>query len=112
MSTYTAIAANGTTALNNAGAGSVSTKTVSLVSTSFSGSIAVSGRITGTSDAYVPIPYRKRYLNGAVGDDTFVSTAITGTSLIEVNAAGLDIALVTTGYASGSMAVKDADLIG
>lgn len=89
----------------------VSTKVIQLVSSAFSGSIAVKGRVTGTANTPVAIPYRKRYLNGAVGDDTFVSTAITTDSLIEVNADGIDVILDVT-YTSGTMAVRSVDLVG
>lgn len=91
----------------------VSTKVIQLVGTSPVGfSITVKGRITGTTITPVAIPYRKRYLNGAVGDDTFVSTAITTDSLIEVNADGIDIVLDVTAATSGSFAVRTVDLVG
>ena len=91
----------------------VSTKVIQLVGTSPVGfSITVQGRTVGSGNAGVPIPYRKRYLNGAVGDDTFVSTAITTDSLIEVNADGIDIILNVTAATSGSFAVTTVDLVG
>jgi hypothetical protein len=93
------------------GAG-LSTRLVHLVSSSFSGSITVKGRARGTTVAYVAIPYKKRYLNGAVGDDSFVSTAITDTSIIEINGAGLDLQLDCTSYTSGSMDVHSDDMVG
>lgn len=91
----------------------VATKVIQLVGTSPVGfSITVRGRITGTTNAFVAIPYRKRYLNGAVADDTFVSTAITSDSLIEVNADGIDVLLDVTAATSGSFAATQVDLKG
>jgi hypothetical protein len=91
---------------------SVATKTIQMTSASFSGSITVKGRVSGSTATPVAIPYRKRFLNGAVADDTFVSTAITTDSLIEVNATGIDVVLDCTSYASGTMTVKTFDGIG
>ncbi len=51
--------------------------------------------------AFVPIVYKKLYLNGSVGDGTLASTAITTNSLIEIPASGMQVALVVT-YTSGS----------
>jgi hypothetical protein len=84
----------------------VSTKIFHLQSASFVGSITVKARRTGSAFTPVAVPYRKRYLNGSVGDDTFVSTAITGTSVIEVNCAGLEILLDCTSFTSGAMNVS------
>jgi hypothetical protein len=89
----------------DAGSGEVSTTMFHLVSSSFSGSITVKGRATGTSDTFAEIPYRALHLNGAVADGTEVDTAITDTSIIQVDSAGLDVALDCTSYTSGTMAV-------
>jgi hypothetical protein len=86
--------------------GSVQTTWVSLVSNSFVGSITVEGKREGSSDTPVAIPYRKLHLNGAVGDGSYVSTAITGTSIIEIPSTGMDVSLNTTSYTSGSMTVE------
>jgi hypothetical protein len=74
---------------------------IDLRSTAFSGSITVKARAAGSANTPVAIAYRKRYLNGAVGDETFVSTAITTDSIIEVNAAGVDVVLDCTSFVSG-----------
>lgn len=92
--------------------GQVSIVVIELTSSSFSGSITITGRIAGTTQTPVSIPYKKRWLNGAAGDDTNVTTAITTTSLIEVDAAGLDIGISCTSYTSGSMTVDYRFLIG
>jgi hypothetical protein len=68
---------------------------------SLSATIIVKGRAKGTALAPVAIPYKKRYLNGSVGDDTNVSTTITGVSIIDIDSAGLDIAF-TVDWTSGS----------
>lgn len=83
-----------------------------LVSSAFSGSITVKGRARGTTNAFVAIPYAKQHLNGAVADGSTVSTAITDTSIIQVDSSGLDIALDCTSYASGSMAVTPTRAVG
>lgn len=84
----------------------VSALSIQIVDTSsLSASITVKARTRQpaadtNSVAFVPTVYRKLYLNGAVGDGTLVSTAITGNSLIIVPATGLDVALDIT-YTSG-----------
>lgn len=91
----------------------VATKVIQLVGTTPVGfSITVKGRVAGTANTPVAIAYRKRYLNGAVGDETNVSTAITTDSLIEVNAAGIDVVLDCTAATSGSFAVSTKDVNG
>jgi hypothetical protein len=72
------------------------------------GSITVKARPKGTDaetnshNAGVAVPYIKSHLNGSVGDETAVSTAITGESLIIIPATGrvpiLDVATITAGY--------------
>ena len=99
--------------LPGANAVAVATKVIQLVGTSPVGfSITVQGRVAGSGNVPVPIPFRKRYLNGAVGDETFASTAITSDSLIEVNAAGIDVVLQVTAATSGTFAVTTKDLQG
>lgn len=75
-------------------------------------SLTVKARIAGTTQTPVPIAYRRRYLNGAVGDETYVSTAITTDSLIEVNAAGVDVVLDVTALTSGSVTAYVAWITG
>lgn len=106
------LAANATTSLGDSGAGAVSVKVMSFTPTTWTGNITIVGRRVGSGEAWRLIPYRKRFLNGAVGDDSYVSTTITGDSLIEVNAAGLEIGCTVAGYAAGSMAVTTTDLHG
>lgn len=78
--------------------------TIHLVSSSFSGTIGITGRLRGQS-AFVAIPYTSLHLNGAVGTGAIVSTGITGTSLIQVVVAdGMDIAVNCSAFTSGSMA--------
>lgn len=79
---------------------------VDLRSVSFVGSITAKCRAAGSANTPLAISYRKHYLNGAVGDETFVSTAITTDSIIEFNAAGLDIVLDCTSFTSGSATVN------
>ena len=87
------------------------------MSSSFSGSITVKARsahpqataiganmgVAGDDIAFSAVPYQTNFLNGAVGDGTLVSTAITGTSIIVIPASGVEIALDCTSFVSGSM---------
>lgn len=71
--------------------------------------IVVQGRAQ-TRDSYagafVPIPYVKLYLNGAVADGSVVSTAITDSSLIQIPVAdGMEFNLAVTGSVTGSASV-------
>jgi hypothetical protein len=73
---------------------------------SLSVSIVVKARARGRyadADAvtWLGIPYKKLYLNGAVADNSYVSTAITGNSLIVIPASGLSISLEVT-FTSGT----------
>lgn len=70
--------------------------------TSFSGSVTIKGCMAGFGLTPVAIPYTQLYINGAVGDGTQVSTAITTTSIIEVVADGMEIDFAVTSYVSGS----------
>lgn len=94
--------------LGDASDGRVGTHAVMLVSSSFSGSVTVKARIRGSdaaTDAVTPVavPYLARYLNGAVGSDSIVTTAITGTSLILVPSSGQVPVLDCTSYTSGTL---------
>lgn len=62
--------------------------------------------------AFVPTVFEKLYLNGAVGDGTLASTAITTDSLILVPASGLQISLDVTAYTSGNLTVYVTPLEG
>lgn len=95
-----------TLVLPAAASGVVGRWIVHVVSSSFSGSITVKGRLAGSGNTLVAIPYVGRYLNGAVGSDASGTAAITDTSLVDIDATGLEVALVCTSYTSGSMDVK------
>lgn len=65
------------------------------------GSLTIVGRAAGwraAADAlaFVPIPYRSLYLNGAVIDGTLQHMAITDQSLILVPAGGVDVGVSVT----------------
>lgn len=89
----------------------LSTRVFHIVCTGATVSIVVKGRAKGSNKTYVAIPYKKRFLNGAVADDSFVSAAITDTSIVEVNSAGLDLALDVT-YTSGTVTVDSDEMVG
>src|SRR5690349_21372941 len=113
MASVPLTAATGNYDLGDAGASRLSRKVIEITVGSLVGSFAVQGRLAGGGGTYVAIPYKKHYLNGAVGDETYVSTAITGNSLIEVWASGLEIRLAYT-HTSGSTtgaALRFLDLI-
>lgn len=68
----------------------------------FVGSVTIKGHVSGSALSPVAIPYIKLYQNGAVGDGSQVSDAITTTSIIEVFADGLDVVFSCTSFTSGS----------
>jgi hypothetical protein len=107
----TTITGTGLTEFPGAGT-TLSTRVFHLTSEDFVGSVTVKARARGTTRTFVPISYMRRYLNGAVSDDTSNAAAITGTSIIQVNGAGLDVALDCTAYTSGTLAVDTDDLVG
>lgn len=99
-------------ALGDAGNGEVTTKVIHWVPGTLVGSVIITARVTGTSATPRQIPYKKRYLNGAVADDSTVTTPITGESIIEVNAAGLEITFSythTSGAGPGTLYTADLD---
>lgn len=89
-----------------------STLVVHLVSASFNGTVIVKKRSNApqaiaNNIAFVATPYVKEHLNGSAGDQSYVTTTITGNSgdsLIVIPATGGQIALVTT-LVSGTMHV-------
>lgn len=91
--------------------GQASLLLVQLTSSAFSGTITVKARKAGTSLTPLAIPYKSRYLNGAVSTDANLTTGITGSSVIEVDAAGLDIVL-DTAYTAGTMICDYSWVIG
>jgi hypothetical protein len=92
--------------LTDVGDGAVGLLVVHILDTSsYSGTITVKAKAKGApSTAYVAIPYIKLHLNGSVGDGSQVSTAITTTSVIALDATGLDVSLDVT-YTSGTATV-------
>ena len=75
----------------------------------FIGELAIVGRIQGKTayDDDVPflqVPYRKTYLNGAVGDLSLATALITGTSIVRIPATALAIALLVA-CTAGTMTV-------
>lgn len=78
----------------------------------FSGSVTIKGHVSGSALAAVAIPYTQLYINGAVGDGTQVSTAITTTSIIEVVADGMEVVFSVTSYVSGSGVLTVRPLLG
>ena len=89
--------------LINPNAGTVSRWLVHFVNdSSFLGSVTIKGAMAGFGLTAVAIPYTQLYINGAVGDGTQVSTAITTTSVIEVVADGMDVVFSVTSFTSGS----------
>lgn len=97
--------------LGSIGRGNWGVMTIHLQGVLWNGTIVVKARADarsdGATDTFVAIPYKKLFLNGAVGDGTNVSTSITGDSLIQIdNAAGLEVALDCTTYTGGKMLVE------
>lgn len=87
--------------LGDSGTGNVTTKVMQFFfSAAYVASIVIQGRVLGSGGGFKPIPYKKQYLNGAVGDQSWGSAPITGDSIIEVDSTGQEIRLVIT-YTSG-----------
>lgn len=93
------------------GVGSVAGWLISIVG-SGTWSITVKARLGGSADTQMAVPYKKHHLNGAVGDATYVSTAITGNSLIFVPSEGMDVDLHCTSYTSGSPVITGRPVVG
>lgn len=112
------ISTNTTTEFGDAGPGSVTTKVMQFTASTSpaltpGATFQIVGRVSGSGAAFKPIPYKRRSLVAAASDDTTVSASLAGAdALIEVNAAGLDIGIVSGSIAAGSMQVDTADLLG
>ena len=81
---------------------------IHLVPTTWSGTIKVKARARGKTAfdddiTFQQVPYIKRFLNNAVGDDTKVTTDITDVSIIIVPCSGQSIALDCTAFSTGTM---------
>jgi len=98
--------------LGDAGDGAKAVKVIHLKNNAWTGSLTIAARKRNPSkgEAFVAIPYKKHHLNAAVGDETYVSTPITGESLIEVPAAGMEIRLVVSASSAGSLDWDTVDL--
>ncbi len=85
--------------------GSIAVHLVPSTSPAWSGTIRVKSRSreAPSTVTHKQVPYLKRYLNGAVADDTLVSADITGESIIIIPASGQSIALDCTTYGDGTM---------
>lgn len=116
------ISANGTTELGNSGTATVNTKHIRLLGSGWTGSMTIQGRHTiglpvlgeavAAADTYAAIPYRRLNIGGTVSDGVMTNAVITGDAIIEVPAEGMDIAILTSGYAAGSMLVLTRDVAG
>lgn len=73
----------------------------------FNGTLIVKARLAGNNGTFVAVPYVNLFLNGSVGTGALVSTnlstgAMTGGSLIEVDASEMEVAVDCTSFTSGS----------
>lgn len=105
------LSATGTAELPNGQSFSMNRVVLHLVVTA-TASVTIKGRAQGTSAAFVAIPYKPRYLNGSVSDEIPVGTAITSTSIIDVDVSGLDLQLDATISGGGSVVVYYSKLKG
>lgn len=62
---------------------------------------SAAGEAQADNPTFLQIPYLAQYLNGAVGTNVYSSAAITGVSIIQVPATGLEIGLDVT-YTAGA----------
>ena len=111
---YAAVAITAANAhfLQPSNSGVVNRWAIGLLSASFSGSVTIKGRTLGSTDTPVAFPYISQYLNGAVGTGGLVSTAITGTSYIEVDASEFEIVVDCTAYTSGTLTMTVRPVLG
>lgn len=64
------------------------------------------------TDAFVGIPYRKLHLNGSAADASYVTTAITGASLIFIPTCNMQVGLLLGTYTSGSFTIYATPVYG
>lgn len=99
------------------GVGDASAWEFHIVSNGATGSITVSARARGAQAEtdqvpMVAIPYQAGFINGAVGTEAFISTAITGTSLITVRGGGRSVGLNVTALTVGTFTVYATPIAG
>lgn len=99
----TPITDNTTVTLKEPGGGGVTTKVIQFDFNGVTGALTLQARVRGSGLTFRSLPYRKRFLNNAAGDDTYVTGDITNHSIIEFNDAGLDTQLLST-VSAGSIA--------
>ena len=105
------IASNDTFELGDVSPGLVGTMPIQFENLgSFNGSLQLVSKI-GTGP-YLPHPYRRVNVGGVASDDTFVATAIIDSGSIDVDASGRLIALICTGWTTGSIRVHSRKLDG
>lgn len=92
--------------------GQVSILVLHILSNTATGSMVVKGRKRGTAFAFVTLPYKSRFLNNAASTDGNLTTAITNTSIVEIDAAGLDISLDVSALSANTFTVEGEWLIG
>lgn len=95
-----------------ANSGVVNRWAIQIVSNTWTGSATIKGRLIGTAATPVAIPYLSIYLNGAVGTGGLVSTAITGTSIIEVNASEIEVVVDVTASSANNMTLSVRPVLG
>lgn len=103
------LTATGTAELgaNQAGNGRGKTARIIALDGTFVGSVVVKGRVRGSAAGaatYKTLPYKRRVLADAASDDTIVSAALTGKSIIEVDDTSLELQLDFT-WTSGTLLV-------
>lgn len=64
------------------------------------------------TSVFVGIPYRKLHLNGTAADASYVTTAITGASLIFIPTANLQVGFLLGTYTSGSFTIYVTPVLG
>lgn len=82
--------------------------TLVLTPTGWNGSLTVVARRTGSSSPFQPVEYNGRCVNGVAGTAAPGNAALTTSSLITVDASGLEYGFQIGAYAAGSMLVEVA----
>ena len=79
---------------------------ISIEDSSCDGTLTLKARVTGSGHQYRAIPYTDLFLNGATGlNDPSTTTAITDSSILQLDASGLDLMLSCSGRTAGSYSV-------
>lgn len=85
---------------------------IQLVSNTWTGSATIKGRLMGTAATPVAIPYIGLFVNNAVGTGAATTTALTNTSLIEVDASEVEVVVNVTASSANTATLSVRPVLG